>query len=110
MPAKKNFSVVRGDTMTIVVVMTTDGVTPIDITGRVYSMQLRTSPAATVVSATFVCTVSDGTTGEVTCVLSAENSAKLTPTSYSYDLQEVASGIVSTVLIGSVKVIADTTR
>lgn len=110
MPAKENLSVVRGDTLTIVVVMTTDGVTPINITGRTYAMQLRTAPEATAVAATFTCTLTDPTNGEVTCVLPAATSAGLTPTSYSYDLQETASGVVSTIVVGSIKVNADTTR
>lgn len=110
MPAKENLTVVRGDTLTIVVVMTTDGVTPLNITGRTYAMQLRTAPEATAVAATFACTVTSGASGEVTCVLSSTASAALTPTSYSYDLQETASGVVSTILVGSIKVTADTTR
>jgi len=110
MPAKENLTVVRGDTLSIVVVMTTDGETPINITGRTYAMQLRTAPTATKVSATLTCTVPDGTNGEVICTLSSTNSAALNPSSYSYDLQETASGVVSTVLVGSIRVIADTTR
>lgn len=110
MPAKENLSVVRGDTLTIVVVMTTDGVTPINITGRTYAMQLRTAPEATAIAATFTCTLTNPASGEVTCVLSAAASAGLTPTSYSYDLQETASGVVSTIVVGSIKVNADTTR
>ena len=109
-PAKENLQVVRGDTLTVVANMTTDGSTPIDITARTYAMQLRTSPEATTASATFTCTVTNAAGGVVTCTLSAATTATLTPQNYSYDLQETNSGVVSTIISGVVKVIADTTR
>lgn len=109
-PAKQNLQVVRGDTLTLVATMTTDGVTPIDITGRTYAMQIRTSPDATSATATFTCTVTNAAGGVVTCTLAASTTATLDPQNYSYDLQETASGVVSTIMSGIVKVVADTTR
>ena len=109
-PAKENLQVVRGDTLTVVSTMTTDGTTPIDITSRTYAMQLRTSPDATTVSATFTCTVTNAAGGVVTATLPASTTASLAPQNYTYDLQETSSGVVSTILSGVVKVIADTTR
>jgi hypothetical protein len=109
-PAKENLQVVRGDTLTVVSTMTTDGSTPIDITGRTYAMQIRTSPDATAISASFTMNVSDPTNGVVTATLPATATAALTPQNYTYDLEETFNGVVSTILSGVVKVIADTTR
>jgi hypothetical protein len=109
-PARQNLQLVRGDTLSVVAVMTSDGSTPIDISGRVYSMQMRTSPESPAVSATFTCTVTNPTAGEVTCFLPASDTENLTPQKYSYDLQENASGTITTVISGFVKVIPDTTR
>lgn len=109
-PAKQNLTVTRGDTLTLVVVMTTDGATPINITGRTYAAQMRTSPDAASASATFTCTLSDAANGEVTCTVSAATTAALSPGQFVWDLQETASGTVATVLTGTVTVVADVTR
>lgn len=110
-PATLDLTITRGDTETIVVSLTeADETTPIVITGRTYTAQLRTTPDISVVSASFTCTVTNGSNGEVTCVLSAANSALLDPGYYYWDLQENASGVISTVLKGTVTVDADVTR
>ena len=109
-PATQDLTITRGDTETIVVTSTTDGTTPIDITGRTYSAQLRTTPDIAVISATFTCTVTDAPNGKVTCVLPASASALLDPGYYYWDLQENAAGVISTLLSGTVTVLADVTR
>lgn len=109
-PSTLDLTITRGDTETIVVTLTTDDVTPINITGRTYAAQLRTTPNISVVSASFTCTVTDGANGVVTCVLSSTSSALLSPGYYYWDLQETASGVVSTLLSGTVTVLADVTR
>lgn len=109
-PATQDLVFVRGDTETVSVTMTTDGTTAIDITGRTYSSQLRTAPDATVVSATATCTVPTGTDGKVNVVFSATGTASLSPGYYYWDLQENASGTITTVLKGQVTVLADVTR
>ena len=109
-PADQDLTIVRGDTETVVVTMTSDGTTPIPITGRTYAAQIRSNPESTTVKASFTCTVTSGASGQVTCVLSATSSAALAPGLYTWDLQETASGVVSTVLSGTVTVLADTTR
>lgn len=96
--------------MTLVVVMTTDGVTPLNVTGRSYAAQMRSSVDASSAAATFTCTVTDGAAGEVTCVVSASATAGLAPATYVWDLQETAGGSVATILSGTVTVVADVTR
>lgn len=109
-PVTQDLTITRGDTETVVLISTTDGTTPINITGRTYTAQLRTSPDIAVISASFVCSVTNGAAGEVTCTLSAASSALLDAGYYYWDLQENASGVISTLLSGTVTVLADVTR
>jgi hypothetical protein len=109
-PATQNLTITRGDTETIILSITTDGATPVDITGRTYSSQMRTSPDSNVISATAVCTVTDGANGEVTAVFSSAETKDLSPGYYYWDLQENASGTITTVISGQVTVLADVTR
>lgn len=109
-PATQDLTITRGDTETIVVTLTTDGTTAIDITGRTYTAQLRSTPDISVISASFTCTVTNGAAGEVTCVMASTVSAELSPGFFYWDLQENASGTISTVLAGTVTVLADVTR
>lgn len=109
-PADQDLIITRGDTETLVVTITTDGSTAVDITGRTYSSQIRTQQDSTTIKASFTCTVTDGAAGQVTCVLSATSSAALSAGLYFWDLQENASGVISTILSGNVTVLADVTR
>ena len=109
-PADQDLTITRGDTETLVVTITTDGSTPVDITGRTYSSQIRTQQDSTTIKASFTCTVTSGAAGQVTCVLSATSSAALSAGLYFWDLQETASGTVSTILAGNITVLADVTR
>ncbi|CAB4155773.1 hypothetical protein UFOVP668_17 [uncultured Caudovirales phage] len=109
-PATQNLTITRGDTETVTVNVTTDGSTPVNITGRTYTAQMRTSQDISAIAASFTCTVTDGAGGVVTCVLSATNCATLDPGFLYWDLQENASGTISTILAGTVTVLADVTR
>ena len=109
-PAEQSIAIVRGDTVTIVVTMTTNGTTPIDITGRTYSAMVREDYDSTNAAATFTCTVTSGINGEVTLSLSSTSTAALQPYNYVWDLQENASGVITTVLGGQFVVMPDVTR
>lgn len=109
-PATQNLTVVRGDTETVVVTMTTNGSTPVNIAGRTYRAQIRTTKDASSIAASFTCSITDAAAGKVTCVLSAVDSATL-PSGVGYwDFEENNSGVVTTVLAGTVNVLADVTR
>ena len=105
---RKTLDFFRGDDWTVVLKMTSDGSTPLNITGRTYSMQMRTSTEATTLTATFTCTVT--ASDEVTCTVSDTVTAGVNPGTYVYDIQENASGTISTVGYGTIKVHADVTR
>jgi hypothetical protein len=109
-PADQDLTITRGDTETLVVTITADGSTPVDITGRTYRAQIRTQQDSTTVKAAFTCTVTGGASGQVTCILSATTSSTLSAGLYFWDLEENASGVVSTILSGNVTVLADVTR
>lgn len=109
-PADQSIAIVRGDTVTIVVTMTTNGTTPIDITGRTYSSMVREDYDSTSPSATFTCTVTNGAAGQVTLSLANTSTAALEPNNYVWDLQENASGVITTVLGGQFIVLPDVTR
>lgn len=109
-PADQDLTITRGDTETLVVTITTDGTTPVNITGRTYRAQIRSSQDSTTIKASFTCTVTSGANGQLTCTLSATDSSAL-PVGIAYwDLEENASGTISTILSGTVTVVADVTR
>lgn len=109
-PADQDLTITRGDTETLVLTITSDGSTPIDVTGRTYTAQIRSTPDSSTVKASFSCAVTSGASGQVTCTLSAASSALLSAGNYFWDLQENAGGIISTLLSGTVTVLADVTR
>ena len=109
-PADQDLIITRGDTETIVVTIQDDNGTAINITGRTYRAQIRSSQDSTTVRGSFTCTVTSGASGQVTCVLAAADSATLSPGLAYWDLEEHASGIISTILSGNVTVLADVTR
>lgn len=109
-PADQDLTITRGDTETLVVTITADGSSPIDITGRTYQAQVRSQQDSTTIKGSFVCVVTAGASGQVTCTLSAATSSTLSAGLYFWDLEENASGVISTILSGNVTVLADVTR
>ena len=109
-PADQDLTLVRGDTETLVVTMTTDGTTPINLSGRTYRAQIRQAQDSRTIKASFTCTVTDASNGVITCVLSAADSATLPVGLGFWDLEENASGVITTVMSGTVTVLADVTR
>ena len=109
-PVKQNLVMTRGDTETLVITMKTEANAPIDITGRTYRAQIRASKDAGAIDASFTCTVTNAVAGEITCTILPAVTETLSVGIHYWDLEETASGVVSTVLAGSVNVLADVTR
>jgi hypothetical protein len=108
-PAEVNVIITRGDTTTLVITIT-DSSSPINITGRVYTAQVRGNTEDPTAEVAFTCTLTTPLSGIVTCVLTATQTATLEPGNHVWDLQENASGIISTILAGAFTVLADVTR
>lgn len=109
-PAEQDLVVTRGDTLTVNVTMTTNGTTPIDITGRTYTSMVRANYEDPTAAATFTCSITNAAGGVVQLVMSPTSTAALEPFNYYWDLQENASGVISTVLAGAFVVLPDVTR
>jgi hypothetical protein len=54
--------------------------------------------------------VTDGAAGQLTATFSATGTAALDPGFLYWDLQENAAGVITTILSGTVTVLADVTR
>jgi hypothetical protein len=110
---RRNIEIIRGDDYSHVVTLNTRSgttVTPVDITGRTYTAQLRKALSQTSADATFTCTVTDAANGEITITMSHTITAALTPGCYYWDLQQNAGGVLNTILGGKAEVVTDATR
>jgi hypothetical protein len=109
-PGELNVVTTRGDTCTLTITITSDGTTPINITGRTYTSQVRANWDDVSAAATFTCAVTNGASGILTISLSSSQTGLLEAGNYFWDLQENASGIITTVLSGAFVVLPDATR
>ena len=103
-PAKQNLTIVIGDDEAVEFVMTSDGTTPINITGRSYFLQIRQDPDTTgTPDVDFTCTVPTGTDGKVVCLATdTQTSALVATRAYSWSLLEVSGSVESTLVLGRV--------
>jgi hypothetical protein len=90
--------------------MTSDGVTPENIAGRTYRAQIRTVKDAATIDLSFTAVVTNGAAGEITLTALPVATATLSVGTHYWDLEETSSGVVSTILAGTVNVLADVTR
>jgi hypothetical protein len=109
-PGELNIVTTRGDTCTLTITITSNGTTPINITGRTYASQVRGNWDDVFPAATFTCTVTNAAGGVLVIVLSSSQTALLEAGNYFWDLQENASGVITTVLSGAFVVLPDATR
>lgn len=109
MAGKRNIQLTKGDDYSHVVTITNDaGV--LNITGRTYEAQVRKVASQPTPDATFVCTVTNGPGGQITLLLADTVTDTLLAGDYRWDLEENASGIVTTLLAGRLRVVEDVTR
>lgn len=109
-PAELPITIRTGDTEQITVTVKDSNGSPVDITGRTYASQIRATAASTAVLATFSCSVTNGTGGVFVCTLGTAVTGALSAGQAVYDVQENASGVVTTLLAGPVYVVQDVTR
>ncbi len=107
-------SFARGDDWTIRLTIKDSAGTAINITGRTYWLTLKSDSAEADPGDTQVSVVAggaDATNGIVDITTPKAQTDLLTPGTYKYDVQEVdGSGVVSTLLLGKVRVATDITR
>lgn len=107
----------RGDTSTFTVTITTDGTTPIDVTGFtfLFTVDLNPDPLDSAdnlfqLSVGSGITLSDPTNGVITLGIT-EVQADQTPDVYFYDLQMTDTGsLITTILKGEYEVVQDITK
>jgi len=109
-PANYPLTLRIGDTETVSVTLQSSTGTPINITGRTYAAQVRTTADASSALATFSCSVTNGTAGQLACTLTATQTAALTTGVAVWDLQETNGATVTTLLYGPVRIDQDVTR
>lgn len=109
-PTTQNLTITRGDTEVVVITMKDSIGTAINVTGRTYRAHIRATKDDTVIAASFACVVTNGAAGEVTCTMAAGTTATLAAGKYYWDFEETNGSVVSTILAGTVTVLADVTR
>jgi hypothetical protein len=111
-PANLPLQIRVGDTETVSVTILDENEQPVDITGRSYAAQIRTTTDASTALATFTCAIVSGPAGTLTATLSSATTAALTPGLGVWDLQETnpIGPVVITLLAGPVTIVQDVTR
>jgi hypothetical protein len=109
-PANLPLTIRIGDTETVSVAIKDSTGAPVNITGRTYAAQIRTTTDAATALATFSCSIVSGAAGTLTATLSASTTAALTAGLGVWDLQETNGTTVTTLLAGSVTIVQDVTR
>lgn len=109
-PANYPLNIKIGDTETVTVTRQTSSGIPINITGRVYSAQIRAKASSSTPLATFNCAIVDAANGIFACTLPASVTATLSPANAVWDLQEVNGVTVSTLISGTAYIEKDVTR
>lgn len=109
-PAFLPITIRTGDTETISVAIQDDAGAPVNITGRTYAAQIRSTTDATSIIATFSCSIVSGAGGTLAATLSATTTAAIEPGLGVWDLQETNGSTVTTLLAGPVTIVQDVTR
>lgn len=111
-PATQNLTITRGDTETLIITIKNSASVPTDITGRTYRAQIRATKDAATIAAAFTCVVTDAVNGVVTCTLTPGQTSTLSVGTQFWDFEETitAGNIVTTIVAGTVNVLADVSR
>lgn len=109
LPGFKSFRIYRGDTFAFNLTLGSGG-NPYDITNHIFSGQIKEKGKSTKV-AEFSFDITDAEAGELTVILSAEESSNLSGSKlYEYDIQMNNAGSISTILKGPVIAVSDITN
>jgi hypothetical protein len=111
-PATQNLTITRGDTETLVITIKNSASVATDITGRTYRAQIRSTKDSGTIAAAFTCVVTTPLAGVVTCTLTPNQTSVLPTGTQFWDFEETitSSGVVTTIVAGTVNVLADVSR
>ena len=109
-PTNYPLNIKIGDTETVTVTRQDKNGNAINISGRVYSAQVRARASSATPLATFSCAIVDAANGIFACTLPASTTAALSPANAVWDLQEVNGVVVTTLLSGPAYIEKDITR
>jgi hypothetical protein len=110
MAATRNISIYRGDTYVHEIRIRDSANAVINISGRVYSAQIRRSSSSSNTVVSFTSTITDASNGVLQISLTTNQTANLRSGMYKYDLQEINGSNVLTLMTGNVTVTGDITR
>ena len=106
-PASPKLTMVRGDDETVLVYIDSDAnSTPIDISGRTYTMSIGVPGSTPLLSVAGSVT---GASGLVTFDFTDTQTATLVGSGYTYDVVQVTSGAESTLCLAALSVVARVT-
>lgn len=109
-PAKQDIKIMRGDTEVFNITVTDNNGAAVDLTGDVFTSQIRYNRDDTSIAASFACTITNATAGQVRLTLSATSSSLLTAGTAFWDLQRNNDGVITTIIAGKCTILADVTR
>lgn len=109
-PANYPLSIIAGDTKTVSLTLKDASGTPINVTGRTYAAQLRSTVEATSTLATFTCSIVSAPAGTVNCTLPAATTTGLAAGDAIWSLRETNGTVVTTLLEGPVRISQSPTR
>ena len=109
-PANYPLLIVMGDTKTVSLTMQDSSGSPINITGRTYAAQVRATIDSSTVLASFSCSVTNGSAGQMSASLSASTTASLSAGDAIWSLRETSGSTVTTILEGPVQIVQSPTR
>jgi hypothetical protein len=111
LPAKLNYKIMRGDDFAdVVTIKEGEPSAPVDVSGRTFTAQVRASPDATAIIASFSIDMTAAASGEVGYSLADTITDDLSG-SYVWDFQqETAGGAIRTLMGGAFVVEKDVTR
>jgi hypothetical protein len=109
-PAKQDIKIMRGDTEVFNITVTDSAGAAVNLTGDVFTSQIRYNRDDSSVAASFTCVVTDPIAGQVSLTLPAATSATLVSGTAYWDLQRNDSGVITTIVAGKCTILADVTR
>jgi hypothetical protein len=99
-----------GDTKVYLIVFRDNNEHRVDISGRVFTAQLRRSKSTAVALADFDCEITDAVNGELTLTLTSEQTNALSPGRAIWDIRETYGDAVNTLTIVTVQIERGVTR